>query len=275
MYFKNESILEIDGSFGEGEGQVLRTSLAISKILKRPIKIFNIRSKRKNQGLQAQHLKGIEALIQITGGRAEGVKIGCQTVTFISMNISMKIKPGKYYFNIGTAGSITLLLQTLIPPLSLAEDKSRLIITGWTHVQWNPPYHYFSYILIPILRIMEIKIRSGIDKWGWYPVGGGRVRVEVEPTKSIKPIHLIKRGSLMRIKGISATCNLPKSIAERQKAYIMERVEKELKMGIEDIEIISNAPGEGKGSFLFVSVESEESIAGFSSLGERGKRLKM
>ncbi|MGQ9845788.1 MAG: RNA 3'-terminal phosphate cyclase, partial [Caldisericia bacterium] len=136
-----------------------------------------MRSKRKNPGLQAQHLKGIEALIQITGGRAEGLKIGSQTVTFVPG----KIKPGEYYFNIGTAGSITLLLQTLIPPLSLAEDKSRLIIAGGTHVQWSPPYHYFSYILAPTLRIMEIKIRSGIVKWGWYPVGGGRVWVEVEP----------------------------------------------------------------------------------------------
>lgn len=269
MNSERESLIEIDGSYGEGGGQILRTSLAISTILNRPIKIKNIRSKRKNPGLQPQHLKGIEALIEISGAKAEGARLGSESITFFPG----KIKSGQYYFDIGTAGSVTLLLQTLILPLCFAEGKSRLNIVGGTHVQWSPPFHYFSYVLFPTLNLMGINIKSGIERWGWYPKGGGRVWVEIEPQKEIKPISLIERGGLKKIKGISATCNLPRHIGERQRNYIIERIKKELNLDVE-VEVLNNVQGFGKGSFLFLVIESEKSIAGFSSLGEKGKRAE-
>jgi RNA 3'-phosphate cyclase len=269
MDFERE-LIEIDGSYGEGGGQILRTSLAIATIMNRPVRIYNIRSKRKNPGLQAQHLKGIEALIQISEGYGEGVKLGSEEIFFYPG----KIKSGEYYFDIGTAGSVTLLLQTLILPLCFTKEKTRLIIKGGTHVQWSPPFHYFTYILFPILNSMGINIKSGIEKWGWYPKGGGKVWIEIEPPKELTPISLTERGCLKRIRGISATCNLPKHIGERQKDYIMEKIYKLLGLTVEKIDVLNDVPGEGKGSFLFIIVESDKSIAGFSALGERGKKAE-
>lgn len=267
---KEESLLEIDGSYGEGGGQILRTSLAISTILNRPIRITKIRSKRKNPGLQPQHLKGIEALVEISGAKAEGARIGSESVTFLPG----KIRSGQYHFDIGTAGSVTLLLQTLILPFCFAEGKSQLTIVGGTHVKWSPPFHYLSYVLFPMLSHMGINIKSGIERWGLYPKGGGKVWIEIEPPKAIKPISLIERGCLKKIKGISAVCNLDRHIAERQKNYIIERVKKELNLDFKEVEVLYNVKSSGKGSFLFVVVEFEKSIAGFSSLGEKGKRAE-
>jgi RNA 3'-phosphate cyclase len=266
---KIESMIEIGGSYGEGGGQILRTALAFSAILNRPIKINRIRAGRKNPGLQPQHLKSIEALATITKARVDGVKIGADAITFFPE----KIIPGHYEFDIGTAGSVPLLLQALLLPLSLCESKSSLVLTGGTHVAWSPPFHYLTEVLFPSLALMGIRVEAEIERWGWYPKGGGRIEVEIHPTPKLAPVSFERRGLLKGVYGISAISNLPRHVAERQRERALIRIEKELNLQAE-VEILSEIPSSGQGSFFFLIAESEGAKAGFSSLGKRGKRAE-
>ena len=259
-------MIEIDGSYGEGGGQILRTALALSAIQRRPFTIYHIRSKRRNPGLQAQHLEAVKALARITEAETEGVGFGSQKITFVPK----KIVPGNYEFEVRTAGSVTLLLQAVFLPLCLAEGTSRLTLVGGTHVPWSPPFHYFSEVLLPTLRSMGISVDPAIEKWGFYPRGGGKINLKIVPVVELKSISLVDRGSLKKVHGLSAISNLPKHVAERQKEQALKRIQKELKIDVE-IAILYDALSNGQGSFLFLLTEYERTIAGFSSLGARGK----
>ena len=259
-------MIEIDGSYGEGGGQILRTALAYSAILKIPIHIKNIRASRKNPGLGNQHLAAVNALARISGATVEGNKIGSQTLTFIPR----EIRPGDYEFKIETAGSVTLLLQTIFLPLCLAQGDSTLTLVGGTHVPWSPPFHYFSQVLLPTLRPMKVSAEAMIEKWGFYPKGGGRVQLRISPIDGPKSISLVERGLLKKIRGISAIANLPKHVVERQKEQALRRIRGELEIDPE-IAIVSDAPSIGQGSFLLLLAEYEGIVVGFSSLGAKGK----
>jgi RNA 3'-terminal phosphate cyclase (ATP) len=269
MAEQSTGMIEVDGSFGEGGGQILRTALAFSVILKRPLTLRHIRKKRKNPGLGHQHLMAVNALAKISGAKVEGNVIGSQTLTFIPGEVCS----GDYRFRIGTAGATTLLLQALLLPLCLSQMASRLILEGGTHVPWSPPYHYLSDVLFPTLRVMGISVGGSIDQWGWYPKGGGVIQVQVQPSPSLGPISLLERGSLKRIRGFSAASLVPKHVAERQREEALRRIEKEMKMTAE-ITILPDPPSRGAGSFIFLVAESEGALAGFSSLGRRGKRAE-
>jgi RNA 3'-terminal phosphate cyclase (ATP) len=266
MQSYQEGLIEIDGSYGEGGGQILRTALAFSAILERPFTIHHIRSRRKNPGLQAQHMEAVEALSRITETQTEGVKFGSQKITFIPK----KIVPGDYQFEVRTAGSVTLLLQAVFLPLCLGNEKSRLTLVGGTHVPWSPSFHYLSEVLLPTLQWMRVSANAAIEKWGFYPKGGGKIQLEINPVHQFKPISLVERGSLKEIRGISASSNLPKHVAERQKEQALKRIRRELKIDAE-ITIQQDVPSNGPGSILFLLAEYEKIFAGFSSLGSRGK----
>ena len=266
MGFFEEKPVEIDGSYGEGGGQILRTALALSAVIRKPFVIHHIRSKRKNPGLQAQHLEAVKALARITEAQTEGVQFGSQEITFLPK----KILPGEYKFEVRTAGSATLLLQAIFLPLCLARGASRLTLIGGTHVPWSPPFHYFSEVLLAALKPMGISIRATIEKWGWYPRGGGKIHLEISPVHELKPISLVNRGPLKKIRGLSVISSLPKHVADRQKDQALKRIREELEMEAE-INVFYDAPSNGPGSFLFLWVEYERAIAGFSSLGARGR----
>lgn len=273
MVGREENFAVINGSYGEGGGQILRTSLALSAILKKPVTIHHIRAKRNRPGLRPQHLKGVEALTQITQAEVKGAHLGSETVSFIPKGIF----PGNFKFEVGngrkSAGSVTLLLQTLLPPLCVSQGSNQLTLVGGTHVPWSPPFHYFSEILLPALRSMGVSIHGQIEQWGWYPKGGGIIRVEIRPGPELRPVRLIDRGRLKGIRGLSATSQLPRHVGERQRDYAIKRIRDEIGMEAE-IEILHDAPGKGPGCFFFLVAESERASAGFSSLGERGKRAE-
>jgi len=265
-YESRVQMIEIDGSYGEGGGQILRTALALSSILKIPIHVKNIRASRKNPGLGNQHLAAVNGLAQISGATTEGNRIGSQTLTFIPQ----EIRPGDYEFKIETAGSVTLVLQSIFLPLCLARRDSTLTLVGGTHVPWSPPFHYFSQVFLPALSSMEVSAKTMIEKWGFYPKGGGRVQLKINPIHELKPISLAERGPLKRICGMSAIANLPEHVAERQREQALKRIRRELKIEPE-IDVLCDAPSIGQGSFLFLLAEYEGIVAGFSSLGARGK----
>ena len=269
MEFDREKLIQIDGSYGEGGGQILRTALAFSGILKRPLRVHHIRAGRKNPGLQPQHLTAAEALARVTGARIEGLRMGSDTITFIPDDII----PGDYRFDVRTAGSVTLLLQALLLPLCFAPGTTRLTLIGGTHVPWSPPFHYLQEIFLPILRSMGIFVEATLETWGWYPKGGGVLHLEIRPVKELKPLSLMNKGKLKKIRGISATSHLPRHVGERQKDEALRRIGKELKKDAE-IEVLYDVPANGPGSFFFLVAESEGAIAGFSSLGKRGKKTE-
>ncbi|MBU4319643.1 MAG: RNA 3'-phosphate cyclase [Thermodesulfovibrionales bacterium] len=260
-------MLEIDGSFGEGGGQILRTALSLSCLLKKPFRIFNIRKARRKPGLMPQHLSCVRALTLISGARVRGDSVGSTELIFEPSTV----QPGEYLFDIGTAGSTTLLMQSLLPPLIFAKKRSSLILKGGTHVPFSPPFHYSSSVFSAMLKFLGISINAGIVSYGFYPKGGGKINIEISPAASIEPLTLIERGDIKKITGISGVGNLPLSIAERQR----DAASKMLQLhGLNpEIEAIQ-APCFGQGTFIFLGMESVNCIAGFSSLGERGKKAE-
>ena len=261
-------MIEIDGSFGEGGGQVLRTSLSLSCLLNKPFRIFDIRKKRKKQGLMPQHLMGIRSLKLISNARVKGDSQGSTELLFEPG----EVKAGDYFFDIGTAGSISLLIQAILPPLISANNKSSLTLKGGTHVPFSPPFHYISEVFIPTLNRLGIEVKATIESYGFYPKGGGKVHVEIQPADAIEPANCSEKGVLKKLHGLSGVGNLPLSIAERQKnaaraILISQGINAEIKT------ISVSTPGQG--TFMFLKAETENCLAGFSSLGERGKKAEL
>lgn len=180
--------LRIDGAIGEGGGQVLRSSLSLAAILKRNIEIDNIRKGRSRPGLQRQHLTSVLAAAEVCGAEVEGVELGSTRIFFRPG----KVKGGTYTFDIGTAGSTTLVLQTLIPVLLYASEPSVVIVKGGTHNSMAPPYHYLKDSFIPILQKIGIDIQVELINAGFYPAGGGSVKMTIVPPSSVSPIFLTR-----------------------------------------------------------------------------------
>lgn len=275
-------MINIDGSFGEGGGQILRTALSLSCHLKKPFTISNIRASRKNPGLMPQHIACVRAAQIISGAEVKGDSIGSSSLVFIPDNV----RACHFNFDIGTAGSTSLVFQTMLTPLCFTDSESSIVITGGTHVPWSPPFHYLKYVFLPFLKNSGVDVNLEIERWGFYPKGGGIIKASIKPVKSLKSFNYETKGKLKTIKGLSAVSNLLVSIAERQKKSSLE-ILKEQNLNA-DIEILS-APGIGKGTFFFIAAEYEkhageitthdkkeiETItAGFSSLGQIGKRAE-
>lgn len=260
-------IIEIDGSFGEGGGQILRTSLSLSCLLKKPFRIFNIRKGRKKPGLMPQHLTAVRMAQLISSARVKGDEIGSKELYFEPQDI----KPGEIFYDIGTAGSTMLVLQTILPCLAFSKDKSLVILKGGTHVPMSPCYHYVEKVFCKFLKRIGINLNLSIEQYGFYPRGGGCIKAEIEPAKEIRPLRLLEPGRLMRIEGISGVANLPLSIAERQREAFLKNIS-QLSAPAEIKSLALKSPGQG--TFIFIEAIHEDSIAGFSSLGERGKKAE-
>ncbi len=257
-------MLQVDGAQGEGGGQVLRTALALSAIRGVPVDIHSIRARRKAPGLRPQHLTAVTALAQICGAQVEGASIGSQRVLFSPG----AVRPGEYRFDVGTAGSTALVLQAILLPLALGTGPSQVTLTGGTHVPWSPPADYLRDVCLPVLAGMGIAARLRVDRWGFYPKGGGRVVVKVEGNADLQPVTLVFRGGNVELRGVSAVANLPRKIAERQRDRVLRRLRAEGRSA--EIEVVE-ADAPGAGTFLLLVAETAGIPAAFSSLGERGK----
>lgn len=261
-------MLRIDGGYGEGGGQILRTALALSCVTKIPIEIYNIRKGRKNPGLQPQHLAGVRACAKISSAEVERGILGSTELRFIPG----ELKGGNYEFNVaeelGSAGSVSLVIQSILLPLLFAISESQVTIRGGTHVPFSPPFDYVGKVLLPTLQNIGVNAETEIIKHGFYPKGGGEVRLKVEPVSELKSLNLENRGKLMRISGTCTVANLSVGIAKREKLEIENKLSKEnLNCEIEIKEVDST----GAGNYVFLLAEFENCLAGFSALGERGK----
>ncbi|MEJ2695728.1 MAG: RNA 3'-terminal phosphate cyclase [Candidatus Sulfobium sp.] len=260
-------MLEIDGSYGEGGGQILRTSLGLSCLLQKPFRIFNIRKSRKKPGLMPQHLACVRALACLSHASVRGDHEGSVEIIFEPD----RPEPGDYYFEIGTAGSTSLLFQAILPSLIRAGGDSRITLKGGTHVPFSPSSDYIREVFAPSLEKLGICLKIGSVRCGFYPRGGGEIRIEVSCQGKIRGLTLEERGEVRSIRGVSGVGNLPVSIAERQrKAALIPLLHYGLAAEIELLEV----PAFGRGTFLFLLFESENCIAGFSALGQIGKKAE-
>ncbi len=269
------SALIIDGSHGEGGGQIVRTSLALSAITGRPLRLEIIRAGRRKPGLAAQHLTGVRAAAAICDARLEGDALGSQRLSFVPAGPP---RAGDYRFDVaaasrgGSAGSTGLVLQTVLMPLALARGTSTVTIGGGTHVAWSPPFDFLREVWLPALEPMGVVAELELDRWGWYPVGRGEIRVRIDglgdSEHDLRPVRLTDRGELVGITGRAAASRLPGHIPRRMAERASEMLIAEgLRPRIESRTVAAAGPGTG----LFLTARYTGGRAGFSALGRRGK----
>ena len=265
-------MITIDGSMGEGGGQILRTAVALSALTLKPIKVYNIRAKRSNPGLRPQHIMAIKAVAQLSNAEVEGLRVGSSTIVFRPR----ELRGGIFNFDIGTAGSISLVLQALLPVIAFIDEKVEITIRGGTDVSWSPPIDYMRYVFLPLLRELGLEVLLEVKRRGHYPKGGGIVRIESNGTSKLRPIDRLNRGSLVIVKGISHAVKLPAHVARRQAIAAKETLRASgINVPIE-IEIETYEPyrdphlGPGSGIVLCAITEDRCRLGG-DSLGARGK----
>lgn len=268
-------VVEIDGSFGEGGGQIVRYALSLSALTLKPVKIINIRVKRDNPGLRPQHLTAVKALAEITKARVIGDKVGSLELYF-----EPKVRAvGSYRFDVGTAGSVSLVIQAILPTLIFLGREVSVEIIGGTDVAWSPPIDYVKHVFLHNLKLLGVEAEVDVRRRGHYPRGGGIVLLKVKPVVDfIKSINIVNRGRIISVKGVSHAVKLPRHVAERQASSARELIKE--KLGIEpSIEIEAPPPdkdyhlGPGSGIVLFADVEAGSRL-GSDSLGEKGKRAE-
>lgn len=257
-------MIDIDGSIGEGGGQILRTCLSLSLITTTAFHISNIRAGRKKPGLSAQHLKAVEAATRIGKASVEGAHLRSTSLIFSPR----KINPGNFKIEIGTAGSTCLVLQSICIPLCLADANSKITVTGGTHVRWSPSFDYLKHNWSAFINKIGYDVSLDLQSAGFYPQGGGQIVANIRPSKSINPLNLTERGSLIQIRGYSSVANLNRKIAVRQRQQVLRRLGDRYKLN--DIRIIE-LDARTKGTTICLIGEFEHSQCCYFALGELGK----
>lgn len=259
----------MDGSRGEGGGQILRGAVALSCITGKPVRIFNIRACRPNPGLQPQHLAGIEAAAKVTGGRVEGLGIGSREIIFYPG----RIVAGRYAFDVKTAGSVTLIMQTILPVLGFANGESEVALSGGTDVPWSPPIDYVKYVLLPWLDLFGLSAAVEVERRGHYPKGGGKVILRVNGSTGFSAIRSIERGKVEGIRGVSHSVSLPPHVSRRQAEGARVALASAGFANVRIAEEVGSALGPGSGVTLWCETGGTARL-GADALGAREKRAE-
>ena len=256
-------MITIDGTTGEGGGQVLRTALSLSAITGKPFVINNIRGKRSKPGLRQQHLTCVEAAAEVCNGMVEGNYVGSSVLTF---RPGKQILPGRYSWDIGTAGSTTLVLQTVLPVLVMADRTSHVKITGGTHNPMAPPLDFIQQSFLPLLTGMGFSFEVKLERYGFYPRGGGIISARIKERTKGRPLSLIKRSKLTRLQAFILNSRLPTHIARREKSVLMES------RLFADQAIQVQEPRTGQtGNVVWAIVEYGSLRCIFTGFGQKGK----
>ncbi|MCZ6796182.1 MAG: RNA 3'-terminal phosphate cyclase [Planctomycetota bacterium] len=256
-------MLVVDGSLGEGGGQILRTSVALSMVTGTPFRIERIRAHRTKPGLKRQHLTAIEAAREVCGGRLDGARIGSQCLTFEPG----EVRPGAYTFSVGTAGSTTLIFQTLLPALAGASGRSTVALEGGTHNPLAPPFDFLEKAFLPVLERQGLRVTATLDRPGFYPAGGGRFTAEIEPVARLGPFELLERGGVVRRRARAVVSALPRHIAERE----VHTFRKRLGWPDECFEIVEVEDPLGPGNVVTIEIASAHVTEVFTAFGKLGR----
>lgn len=270
-------MIQIDGSYGEGGGQILRTSLSLAAITGQPLRIDRIRAGRQKPGLAAQHLTAVRAAATICQAEVRGDTLGSMTLEFIPR---CSVQAGRYIFDVSearegrSAGALTLVLQTILLPLALA-DRSREVgcnvstvtLRGGTHVAFSPPFTYIEQVYLPMLKQMGLQAEAKLNAWGWYPQGGGEVELQVSGGSKLSGINLLERGNLHQVQGLAVVTELPSHIPQRMASRAENLLHlANLRAFVQPLRSRGVAPG----AAIFLTAEYEHTRAGFGALGRVG-----
>jgi RNA 3'-terminal phosphate cyclase (ATP) len=262
-------MIEIDGTTGEGGGQILRSAVSLSAITGKPFRIFDIRARRKNPGIQKQHLQSILAAQQACDGLCRGAQLGSTELEFQPDGV----EAGHYEFDIKSAGSTTLVFQTVLPILFQADELSTIVIKGGTHNPMAPPFEFLRDSFLPVLSMMGYSARPEFVKHGFYPSGGGEIAATIDPVldDNKKNLSLIERGEIKTVKPKIIVSNLPLHIAEREREVIKES----LWCSDDDVEIEMVPAPASPGNVVIITAEMDDRSVVFSSIGEKRKRAEV
>lgn len=256
-----QDVIELDGAIGGG--QVLRSALSLSMVTGQAFRIERVRARRSRPGLLRQHLTAVMAAAQVCGAKIQGAELGSQTLSFEPG----PIRGGDYRFAIGTAGSCTLVLQTLLPALLLAPQASRVRISGGTHNPLAPPTDFLSRSWLPLLRRMGAKVELTLLRHGFVPAGGGEIDVRVQPSQ-LSALHLCERGVPLSQQAFALTAGLAPSVGVRE----LERVAQRLNMASAALNAVILDPACGPGNVLLLEYTFEHVTEVFSAFGQASLR---
>ncbi|MBC8352774.1 MAG: RNA 3'-terminal phosphate cyclase [Planctomycetes bacterium] len=259
-------MITIDGSQGEGGGQIVRSSLALSLVTGKPVTIENIRAGRKKPGLLRQHLTATQFAAQISDATIEGVELGSNRFVFKPG----VVQAGEYRFSVGSAGSTTLVFQTVLPALMLAEGNSTVEIHGGTHNPFAPPFDFLTNVYLPLLKELGPTVIPGECQPGFYPAGGGSFRMNISPCQQLHPFELLERGKLVRREVRAVVAKLPKHIAERECKLIARKTDWDAKCFVCEEVTGSSGPG----NVVMIELEFEHVTELFVAFGEIGKKAE-
>ncbi len=257
--------ITIDGSSGEGGGQILRSSLTLSLVTGTPLSIEKIRAGRKKPGLLRQHLTAVRAAAKIGRAKVDGATLGSQHISFTPETI----RPGEYRFAVGTAGSATLVFQTVLPALMTADGPSQVTFEGGTHNPWAPPFDFLQETFLPIIRRMGPRVEATLQRAGFHPAGGGAFNVEVQPEKELRRLDLPDRGPIGQCRATALVSRLPLSIAEREVRTVLDRLD-----WPDDRAVAQEVDSAGPGNCVMIRIASEHVTEVFTGFGRKGVRAE-
>lgn len=257
-------MIEIDGTHGEGGGQILRTALSMSAVLNGPVKVSNIRAGRPRPGLAPSHVTSIEAVAELCDADVDGLYAGSKEIVFKPGQLT----GGDFEFDVGTAGSISLVLLTCLIPAIMAKSRISLTVKGGTDVDWSPPIDFLRMVHLPILAKFGPSCEIEVSSRGFYPEGGGEVTAEVSPVPRLEGVDLSKRGEVVEIQGVAFAQNLPEHVASRIKHAAVKQL-----VGFKRVQIdLDLQRGHSTGAGIVLAAVCENTVIGASALGAKGIR---